>query len=188
MIKYFLEESKHVREVTIYYFEPHHGQSECDSIHSTIEAKIKQAGEIMIPAQISMLIRMAKRREPMYKVFELETNDVKNWKLLSQNYQMLKPRITDNGQVVNWTQFKAVRLLKEKPSCIFVKYLHSSSEFDSITLQTKRGNPKFVVENLYKNRPSLSKEKYNDLMSLCRGPTSVVRNPEYKSYFQNLPH
>lgn len=78
MLRTFLKTSKCVDEITVHFFEPNHGQSECDSMHSTIERNQKLACDIHTPAQLSVVVKTAKKKKPTYTVHELETCEIKD--------------------------------------------------------------------------------------------------------------
>ena len=121
MFRHFLKTSEHLQEITLHFFEANHGQSECDSMHSTIERNFKVAGDVLTPAQLSTVIRTAKKKLPRYIVHELETGEVKDWKSLSINQQFLKVRLSDKSTAINWTKFKAIMVRKFEPEKIYFK-------------------------------------------------------------------
>ena len=59
MFLHFIHNSKHVNEITHYFFEPHHGQCEGDSVHSCIERAMGRIPEIMVPSQLATIIELS---------------------------------------------------------------------------------------------------------------------------------
>lgn len=77
---------------------------------------------------------------------------------------------------------------KSNPNVIFFKTSHLQTSYSSITLKRIKQNPlSSVVDILNKNPPKTSCEKYSELLSLCEGPTPIVRG-EYANFFKSLPH
>lgn len=84
-----------------------------------------------------------------------------------------------------------IRLMKGKPDEVRFKYSQSALDFYVLKVGNKLRSGDEVIEPtpLYNLGPlKLSKAKYDDLHSLCTGNTPVVANPEYQSFFSNLPH
>ena len=54
MMMHVLKTTQNLQEVTIFYFETNHGQSEGDSVHSVIERAMTRAGDMFIPSQLSI--------------------------------------------------------------------------------------------------------------------------------------
>ncbi|XP_074659568.1 uncharacterized protein LOC141912244, partial [Tubulanus polymorphus] len=60
MIHYFIHEvAQSIEQVTLYYFETGHGQSEGDTIHSNIERALKKAGNVYVPSQLPLVLTLA---------------------------------------------------------------------------------------------------------------------------------
>ncbi len=74
MMLRFVNNAKNVKQITMYYFETAHGQSEGDSAHSTIERALKRAGEICLPSQLAAVIRLA--RITPYDVVQVQKKDI----------------------------------------------------------------------------------------------------------------
>ena len=94
-------------------------------MHSTIEKNFDLVGEVQVPSQIAMIVKTAKKTKPLYKIHELETKDVMDWKSLAIAEQILKTRNSDRGNEINWTKMKVLHLKKNQPSKIFFKVNNS---------------------------------------------------------------
>ena len=189
MVRDFLRTSENVEEVTQNFFEVDHGQSECDSVHSTIEKKINLVGDIELPVELHAIIRGAKSKKPLYKIEKLTTSEVLDWRSASATEQLLKTRTSDTGKSISWQKMKVWQLKKSQLDKIYFKELHSQENFDAITFpkrRTKKEN--HVVLSLYSDPPKLSSEKYNDIKKLCTGTNAVVKNPDSVNFYLSLPH
>ncbi|XP_030831813.1 uncharacterized protein LOC115918229 isoform X2 [Strongylocentrotus purpuratus] len=188
----FMKECTNVAVITFHYFEKCHGQSECDSIHSHIEQRLSKSHELMHPVQLSSIIREARSNPGPYRVKCVRTQDILSWRSYSQQLGILRTRTSDEGVSVDWTMFKQVQLKKECPMQIFFKTSHLQDQYNTLSIgQGRRRNPAQSLQlpgQLYESRPKLSQEKYGDLVSLCRGSTPVIIQPELVEYYENLPH
>ena len=117
------EEAKNIKCITVHYFETSHGQCEGDSMHSTVERAVKRAGDIMVPSQLAMVIRMA--RSKPYIVKEVMTSDIMDWKTVSRDLGLLRIRLTDEGLGVDWTKMMQVKVDKSKPGKNLINRLSS---------------------------------------------------------------
>ena len=89
MLLSFVTKSLSVNVVAMHFFEANNGQSEGDSMHSTIERAISQVNEIMVPSQLLTIFRMA-RKDPMpYNVIPVKSSDI-DWKSVSQKQGILR--------------------------------------------------------------------------------------------------
>ncbi|XP_072168628.1 uncharacterized protein, partial [Diadema setosum] len=189
----FLAQSKCVDTVTFHFFETCHGQSECDSIHSHVEQHVNRSVEVMHPAHLASLIKHSRSNPAPYVVKCVETKDILDWKGKSQRQGLLRTRTSDEGVSVDWTAFKQVQVRKKCPDKIFFKMSHLDDAFLTLSFgQSRRPrpveDPGKVPGQAYETRPRLSAAKYQDLVSLCHGPTPVVNQPDLVEFYENLPH
>ena len=112
MLTYFLSVSVSVKQVTLFYFETSHGQSEGDSVHSTIERNLTSAGDVFLPSQLSILIQTARKHPTKYHVTEVQTTDICDWKEFGQSLHILKVRSTVKGNPVDWKKVMQVKVTK----------------------------------------------------------------------------
>ena len=183
MLMHSIRNTRNLKDVTIFYFETNHGQSEGDSVHSVVERSLKRTQELFVPSQLSTLIRLASSNP--YNVIDVATHEIMDYKTLSQSQGILRVRVTDTGSAIKWADFKQIKVDKESPDIIFVKTSHNDDPFEKIVLPTKR----YDVSNLqkaYRVAPSISNEKYQDLLSLCCGNTPVITSAEHVSFFKGL--
>lgn len=76
MFIYFLDCSVFIQRITLCFYETNHGQSDDVAMHSTIERAVKRAGDVFIPIQLAMIIRLA--RKVTYKVIEVQSSMIKD--------------------------------------------------------------------------------------------------------------
>ncbi|PIK42342.1 hypothetical protein BSL78_20825 [Apostichopus japonicus] len=188
MMAHFLDTAKHVSSITLNFFETGHGQNEGDNMHSVVERAVKRVGDIILPTQLATVIRMASRNP--YHVKELQTSDVSDWKQLAQERRVLRVRTSEEGEVIDWTKFMSIKLMKVSPGKILYKTSHLQEGFSTINLDLNRrkSNPLSGLLVRTIERPKISEAKYNDLLSFCSGDTPVIFHPEHKAFFEGLPH
>jgi hypothetical protein len=190
MLMYFVKQNPHIKEVCLRFFDPYHGQSEGDSVHSAIRTAIAQAGDIFLPSQLATIFSLARRGNP-YKVRELESSDFKNFQDLSQKLMLLTLRKFDNSnEQINWTKITEVMVKQDKQlNKIYFKNDPMQDNYKSITL--KRNSNKFLAREPKPsnvNPQTINILKYNDLQKLCEGDPPVIRSSEHKQFYKNLPH
>lgn len=190
MLLYFMMNSESVEEISLRFFCPSHGQSEGDSVHSAVSYAMSKAGNIYVPSQLVPIIRLA-RKDP-YNVKEYNYNDFLNFKDFSQKIKLLQLRKDDQiGELVKWTHIMEFRVLKSRPGTLFFKTSHLEKDYRSITV--KRHNFNYfrsdieTINNL-PNDKRITKEKYEDLISMCSGDTPLIRNQEHVLFYRSLPH
>ncbi len=199
---YFIQTSQTCQTVTLNFFEPYHGQCEGDSMHSTIEREMRVLREVFLPAQLATAFALARKypNKP-YHVREMLSSDILDWKELStavfgQGNSRVKE--TDDGQLISWKTFKAVKGVKATPDKVYVKMSHFQ-DFKPVTLgaRVRSNKSKQDVSKLPKPKqaytktkgvPKLAQAKYTDLMQMVNGPRPLIRNPEHVAFYKNLPH
>ena len=192
MLLFFISHSQTVRDVTLHYFETNHGQSEGDSMHSTIERAIRRVSDIFVPSQLASICKMARTKPKPYRVFTIQSSDIQDWKSCSQKSGILRVRFSEDGQSIDWTQFKQVKVVKDKPDEILFKYSHTNDAFSVIKLhKSRRGTDTELLQPqpcYSSGKPKISETKYQDLLKLCSGTTPVVSHPDYQTFYRLLPH
>ena len=171
------------------FYETNHGQSEGDAMHRIIAIAVKRAGNAFTPTQLAMIIRLA--RKVPYKVTEVQPSMIKDWKqIYSQQIRILRIRESDEGAIVDWTKVMQLHTDKSKKQ-LFNKTSHCHGSFLTLSLNDARRNSTVTPPDkpgLVIQLPKLSNSKYNDLLSLCNGPISVISNQDHVSFYENLPH
>ena len=192
MLLSFVCSSRNVQEVTMHFFETSHGQSEGDSMHSSIERVINQVEEISVPSQLVSICKMARKDPRPYVVIPVSSADISDWKSFSQRQGILRVRTSEDGKTIDWTKFMQIRVCKGEPHQIEFKYSHLDVSFSAICIrQTRRTSDTEPLQplKLYQSgNPKISAAKYKDLHSLCTGKTPVLFHPDYQDFYLYLPH
>lgn len=180
-----------IQEISIRYFETSHGQSEGDSVHSTIEYAIKNSGDLFMPSQLVSVIRLSRHQPQPYIVNHMDTKDFWDFKSLSTDLRILTiKKDNETGAPIKWTDMKEIAVEKKAPQIIKFKTSHLDTSFRSLTL--KRLSAENVnsqrLEILNSQPPKISGEKFKDLMSLCDGNTPVIKHTEHVTFYRSLPH
>lgn len=81
------------------------------------------------------------------------------------------------------------RVMKDDEKKIMFKTSHLQNDYRSIDLKRQQKLISEVsVYQLNGGPVSISKLKYQDLVSLCMGQTPVIRLQEHKNYYMNFVH
>lgn len=188
MLLHAVTSSKNLSTIYLKFFEPYHGQNEGDSAHSSINAALKVAGNVYVPSELKSIIRLSRRKYP-YKVESVHNTDFLDFMGLAKTLRVLSVRHDDQGVKVNWPSMVEYMVLKKEPKKIFFKTSHLSDVYSSISLPRTDFNATAKPSQLYdENKPTLSKDKYEDLMSLCTGATPIIRGEENVNFYKHLRH
>lgn len=165
-----------------------HTQNEGDSMHSCIEREKKRvlkSGPIYVPSQWIPVIRLAKKNGRPYKVIEMDTDDILDFKTLSSdigsNYS-----INTEKEKVRWTDIKVLNFNKNNPSSIFYKYNYDQENYLEIDVRGRRSirnSATIILQKEYKEAPKISKNKKDGLIALCN--SKAIKTP-YHNFFNNL--
>ena len=186
MLMYVTQHSQHLKVITLYFYETSHGQSEGDSMHSTIERMMGRSGDLFIPDQVKTILRVA--RKTPYVVHNVETKDIKNWKEHSVTLGILRNRTADDGLVIDWTKIKQVQVDFHQPTKIFFKHTHDPAVAMSALSLRRRGDIMTHPALAYTAPPNLPRAKYDDLKALSSGQNPVVVDPAHQRFYGDLPH
>lgn len=153
---------------------------ECDSIHSCVERKIKKKS-VFVPQNYVDFIREARPEKP-YQVKYLDHTFFKDFTTLG-HYPSIRPGSGSGSAVVT-----DIRILKYLPEGnIQFKLGYTDEIFQDIpkprATRTRKPEESDTVPNLYRNRISIKKKKYQHLQEL----KSVVPQ-DYQSFYDVLPH
>ena len=187
MCLWFLSSANYVEQITLHYFEPHHGQNEGDSVHSCVERAVKRLSELYLPSQLATVIEMSRkeRNEDEY----LKTSDILDFKKQGSDLGILRQRSATDGHRIDWTQVKQLMVTKDKPLAIGFKLSHKAEHFSWLHLDDRRQQINLSPPSrAYHRAPKLSDGKYKDLMELLSGDTPVISCDEHTSFYKSLPH
>ena len=156
------------------------------SIHATIEHASKSIS-IYTTAQWATLIRTARPGRP-YTVIEMSNNSFFDFSEVSKHLKNFD--LDSDGNKVYMSDIKTFRIGADDPNTVFFQYDYDGPEHQmNLTRRVRQSNtlnPKEIsLSRLYEKPISISKEKYQDLVSLCRnGIIPTVYHPG----FLLLPH
>ncbi|KAK6191297.1 hypothetical protein SNE40_003024 [Patella caerulea] len=168
------------REITIVekFLEKGHTQMECDSVHSTIERRIR-GKPIYIPQNYVDLIRTA-RVTPLYKVKYLSHDFFKTFSQLGY-YSTIRPGARSGDPVVT-----DIRVLQYKDGNIKYK-TNFTDEFNDLPRRNKRCPPSkddpLELHCLYDAPLQIKSKKYTHLQELKK-----VLPSDYHPFYDNLLH
>lgn len=164
------------REIIQKYLEKGHTQMECDSVHSAIEAELKNKS-IYVPNDYVKICEKARPKSP-YIVKYLEHDFFKDYtKKETLRYISIRPGMKKGDPVV--TDVKNYRYTPEGK--MFFKLSYEDDEWREIP--GRKQNNDVVFPNLFHERIKISSRKYKDLQEL----KSVIP-AEHHSVYDNLPH
>ncbi|CAG9762540.1 unnamed protein product [Ceutorhynchus assimilis] len=178
--------SKHIRIISISFFEPYHGQNEGDSAHSAIDNAVKRSGDLFLPSQLAPILKLARRNNP-YIVHLLTSDDFINFKKLSQDLKIVSARKDDAGNSVDWKNVREVMVTKDRTGNIYFKNSHLQEDYRYISLNRTALSPCSLPPRLnHPNGPKISAEKYKDLMDLCRDDCKNKRKLIRSAYIRSI--
>ena len=182
----FLEISTNVKNITIHYFEPHHGQSEGDSAHSCVERAVRRIPEIMLPSELSAIIAMSRKNN---NIHHLRTPDVHDWKNASIRSSILRCRFGHDDMQIDWTKLKQLYVTKDKPMSVGFKMSHEDANFSFLDLSDRRQTMDAVLPPpVYAQPPKIAEGKYSDITELMSGQNPVISHPDHRTFYQSLRH
>lgn len=189
MMLHTVTNSNNLQEISLRFFESFHGQNEGDSAHSAIHSALVTAGNLYQPSQLLPVFRLARPKQP-YIIHQLQFNDFLDFKSLSKALRILDaPRDSGGNEQLPWNSIMELCVRKDHPTKIYFKTSHTDKDFQVISLKRlSQSVSDFELTLLNKEKTKLSKDKYQDLVSLCTGQTPVIRIEEHKKFYLSLPH
>ena len=156
-------------------------------MHSTVERMLKRSGNVFLPSQISTIIRLS-RHKP-YDVYDVQTEDIKDWKAYSVGLGILRTRIADDGvTAIDWKRVMQLQVNGDESNKIYFKLTHDESvDYSSLSLVKRTTARPTSPTAAYARPPCISKAKYDDLVALCSGNNSVVRDKSHQQFYMSLP-
>lgn len=164
--------------ITQKYLEKGHTQMECDSVHSTIECKLK-GKEIYLPSQYTNIARTA-RTYPM--PYDSRTVDYSFFTDFSINliYKTIRP-----GKKTNDPTVTDLRVLVYKPDGTIWYKLNFDDPLEILPQRPQKNTndqPMSKFPKLYSAKLPISQRKYKDLQDL-----KAVLPASCHSFYDNIP-
>ncbi|XP_050504931.1 uncharacterized protein LOC126883425 [Diabrotica virgifera virgifera] len=160
------------------YLEVGHTQMEADSMHATIERKLKNK-IIHIPAEYAEVCVGARKNPKPYNVSYLTHEFFKSFASL-QFYKSIRP-----GKAIGDAKVTDIRALQYKQGNLYFK-LRFTDEWQLLPQRCdKRVSVKPIesLPNLHENRLKISSRKFKDLQQL-----KSTLPVDYRDYYDNVPH
>lgn len=153
-----------------------HTQMECDSVHSTIECKLKRR-EINLPTEYADISRQARSAPMPYNVLYLNHRFFKNYAVKEiMLYSSIRP-----GKMVGDPTVTDLKVIHYDPADSKIKYkLDYDADFRDLPQRSKKVSVSVQALTLYSERIKIQKSKWNNLQDLKR----VL--PEYCHNFYDL--
>ncbi|CAG4931564.1 unnamed protein product [Parnassius apollo] len=160
------------------YLEVGHTQMEADSMHATIERKLKNK-IIHVPAEYAGVCLGARKQPKPYNVSHLTHKFYKSFESV-QFYKSIRP-----GKAKEDAKVTDIRALQYKTGNIYFKLRFT----DEWQLLPQRRNENITVKpieslpDLHRSRLKINSRKFNDLQELKNTLSS-----DYRDYYDNIPH
>ncbi|XP_031338517.1 uncharacterized protein LOC116167318 [Photinus pyralis] len=161
--------------VTVYqkYFEKGHSQMEVDSVHSTIERRLKNR-DIYLPTDYIAVCKEARNRNP-YNVKYMKYTDFRDYSKVKY-YSSIRP-----GRKPGDPQVNQVHCFMYSPEGIINYKLQYKDEWQ--VLPTRSHLDQYEVTQLYDTKQNIKQDKFNHLQHLKQ-----VLDQQFWEYYDNLPH
>ena len=72
-----------------------------------------EEGDIFLPSQLVAVMSLARRHPEPYRVVEVQTSDIFDWKELSKQMHLLRARSTVEGGNCDWTKVMEIYVDKK---------------------------------------------------------------------------
>lgn len=151
---------------------------ECDSVHSNIEAKLKNS-EIYLPSQYHSITKEARVDPFPYGSEYLSFSFFKDYsKKDTMIYESIRP-----GRVAGDPTVHDIRAIRYKPNGIIETKLDFKMNYEELPRRPKKGIFGCEFPNLYSGKRIIPKSKWKDLQDL-----KFVIPDDCHPYYGTLPH
>lgn len=167
LLKKLLSTLENVNSIEQKFFISGHSYNSCDRCFGIIEKQRKATADIFVPAHWENVVRVAKKKDPKFEVVRMNRNDFYS----SQNLLILivNRKISSENKKINWHHIQSIKNMRNEPFVMFIR-VFNSNEVVQVNLH-KNGILQYMFnEAELDNIPQtqISKEKYNDLISLLK--------------------
>ena len=185
----YIVSSTPILSMFLCFLEKGHTENSADDIHSLIErAKVTS---VSLPSDWPVLMRQINTdlhvdvKHQRYSDF----NDVKDYFQKFTNYHKNR----EGETIINWKKVKIIKVTKADPHLLMFKMRYNDLEYQTIDMvqtggkrYTKRDPTKIPnqMKKAYTSRLPISREKYDDLMSMCDG---LIIPKEHQQFYRDLP-
>ena len=105
-------------KITHIFLEKGHTETENDSVHATIEKKVRNI-DIYSPDQWYTAVRTARISKNPYLVHEMTSLDFIDFKQMAGNVRNLN--VDDSGEKISWSKVREVTAIHDDPSALHIK-------------------------------------------------------------------
>ena len=186
LLKAILEAHSSLKIIYLKYLIPGHSFLPNDTDFGEIERSIKYQIRLYTLGEFKHVIQQCSQRKK-FVVVEMKKEDFLGTSKLEQ--LITNRKIDTTGNKVSWLETRVIKLSKDCPFSIFVKYTHKvEEEYKEINIRKRaKGRPNtnsnFYSElfELYPNGKEISTKKLADIKSLM----TLVPN-DVKDFYRNL--
>lgn len=166
------------------FFSPGHTKNKCDRSFIRIEDERRKLEDLYVPGDWMDLIKKSKTSHPEFKVTEMNHNHFFSSEILEKLIDSKK--LMADGKKIKWHEFRTIKYNKSDHNPFkFMATGDSSSEFE-----LKRTAPinfnlfrSIKLDLLYPDGRAISKQKYDDLLSLLNYIPS-----DHHNFYKTLKH
>ncbi|GFO07055.1 guanine nucleotide-binding protein g(s) subunit alpha [Plakobranchus ocellatus] len=176
----------HLNSLTHVFLEKGHTETENDSVHATIERKVRNI-QIYSPEQWLTAVRTARVSIRPYVVTEMTRSNIIDFKGMALKVRNLT--IDDNGGKISWSKVRQVLVKADDPSAIHIKTCYDGQPQRLDLNRRKRvsgGGGDAPSMELLKGitKPGMPELKKRDLLALCN---SGQISASYRAFYESLP-
>ena len=164
--------------ITQKFLEKGHTQMECDSVHSSVECKLK-GREITLPSQYALISKEARKKPFPYEVHYLTHDFFTNYAAKELwLYDSIRPGRNTNDPTVT-----DLRVIQYCPDGKILYKCNFSDVLQEMPRRPKKLSGNVQFPKLYTERLKISESKWNHLQQLKN-----VIPKDCHSFYENIPH
>lgn len=153
-----LQSCEFIENIQMNFLIPGHTSMPVDSVHAVIERSVENL-VVYAPSQWATIFELARKNPKPYNVEIMCHQDFKAWDSMSEKY-------FKNNLVGKTSKLRIVTFKKKDLDNIYIKYsMNDTAAAEKVEVIGKNRRP---GDNLYKNRLPIPKQKYADLVKLCK--------------------
>ncbi|CAB3249531.1 unnamed protein product [Arctia plantaginis] len=168
---------EHNVSITQKYLDHSHTQMECDSVHATIERKLKNR-EIHVPSDFISVTKEARKKPTPYEAIHVDHSFVKDYSDKSTwRYSSIRPGRKDGDPVV-----VDIRALSYNPAGTIAYKINFDDDWTDLPIRPKTLRS-INYSNLHSAPIPIASTKFNHLQQL-----KDVLPRDCHLFYDNLPH
>lgn len=156
-----------------------HSYLQCDQDFGLVEKQKKFFKDIYIPDHWSDVVKAARKKNP-FTVVKMKSENFFSTKTLETN--IVNRKVSNDTTPVQWLKIQWLRFVQSDPFTIRYKYSNNPDvHFSKVNLQKRTSVITPILNLLYPNGRSITKQKKQDLLHLLD-----YVPPLYHNFFKNL--